>query len=280
MRKVMLAVAVTVAMGAGAWAMAQKNAGLEGQVPVAERFGELMDSGHAEATLEAKVAAQSRRESSALEVGDVDSFGRNLRWLGLVSSTPLVLRTSCDPLPGEPAELRCAEVNPAEFGSRLAQFDNVATMTLPGRSMNSLLCHWLTPTANVSFANYSGLDNRTGRMTLYPRLTLVNDVFNDPGLVDPVSGEPIAGKIEVAMSSIWTSALLDSGETLLQRNTSTRTCIGGFVTRRVLVEGYGLSERQADRFFANPTTLQLGVDVVSQHVANASVSLSVRWVGD
>lgn len=279
MRKVMLAAAVTAAMCAGAWAMAQKGA-VEGQVPVAERFGELMDSGHAEATLEAKVATQSRREQSALDVGDADSFGRNLRWLGLVSSAPLILRTSCEPLPGEPAELRCAELNPAELGSRFAQFDNVATMTLPARSMNSLLCHWLTPTATISFANQSGVDNRTGRMAIYPRLTLVNDVFNEPGLVDPVSGEPIAGKIEVAMSSIWTSALLDSGETVLQRNTSTRTCIGGFITKRVLMDGYGLSERQADTFFANPTTLQLGLDVVTQHVGNATVSMSVRWVGD
>lgn len=279
MRKVYMVAALAAAVGTGAWAMArQQVAGPE--MPVAERFSELMDVGTGEAALEAKVATQTRRESGTLDVGDADSFGRNVHWLGLVSSVPLALRTSCAPLPGDPANQRCAEVDPASLGGRMASFDNVATMTLPARSVNSLLCHWLTPTAAVNFANYSGMDDRNARMAIYPRLTLVNDAFNEPGLVDPVTGEPIVGKIDIALSSIWSSAPLDNGERTMQRNTSTRTCIGGFVTKRVLMEGYGLSERQAAAFFANPTTVQLGVDVLTQHVSSAGVTLSVRWVGD
>lgn len=279
MRKVYMVAALAAAVGAGAWAMAREQ-GAGPQMPVAERFSEMMDVGGAEATLEAKVATQTRRESGALNVGDADSFGRNVRWLGLMSSVPLALRPSCAPLPGDPVEQRCAEVDPASPGARMARFDNVASMTLPARSVNSLLCHWLTPTTGGSFANYSGMDDRTARMALYPRLTVVNDVFNEPGLVDPVTGEPIVGKIDIAMSSIWSTAALDSGETTMHRSSSTRTCIGGFITRQVLMQGYGLSERQAAAFFANPTTLQLGVDVVTQHVASAGVTLSVRWVGD
>lgn len=279
MRKVYMVAALAAAVGVGAWAMArEQNAAT--QIPAAERFSEMMDVAGPEAALEAKLATQTRREAGTLEVGDADSFGRNVRWLGLVSSVPLALRTSCAPLPGEPTDQRCAEVDPAAFGTRMARFDNVATMTLPGRSANSLICHWLTPTAAANFANYSGMDDRTGRMAIYPRLTVVNDVFNEPGLVDPVTGEPIVGKIDIALSSLWSSVPLDNGEFTFQRNSSTRTCIGGFITKRVLMEGYGLSERQATAFFANPTTLQLGVDVATQHVSNASVILSVRWLGD
>lgn len=279
MRKVMLGAAVAASVGAGAWAMARD--GGEGlQVPVAERFSELMDAGRAEVALEAKVTTQARREASSLNVGDADSFGRNVRWLGLMSSPSLVLRTSCAPLPDEPVDQRCAEVDPSSLGGRRAVFDDVATITLPARSMNSLLCHWLTPTAGVSFANHSGLDNRTGRLAIYPRLTVENPVFNEPGLVDPITGEPILGKIDIAMSSLWTTAPLDNGDTTLDRSSSTRTCIGGFITKRVLMEGYGLSERQATAFFSNPTTLRMGVDVITQHVSNASLVFSVRYVGD
>lgn len=279
MRKVYMVAALAAAVGTGAWAMAREH-GATPELPMAERFGELMDVGTGEAALEAKIATQTRRESSALDVGDPDSFGQKLRWLGVVSSAPLALRTSCEPLPGDPANQRCAEVDPTAPGPRMARFDNVAAMTLPARSMNSLLCHWLTPTAAGSFANFTGMENRTARMVIYPRLTVVNDVFNEPGLVDPVTGEPIVGKIDIAMSSLWSTALLDSGETMMFRNTATRTCVGGFINKQVLIDGYGLSERQAAAFFANPTTLQLGVDVMTQQVGNAGVTLSVRWVGD
>ena len=83
--------ALAAAVGAGAWAMAREQ-GAGPQMPVAERFSEMMDVGGAEATLEAKVATQTRRESGALNVGDADSFGRNVRWLGLMSSVPLALK--------------------------------------------------------------------------------------------------------------------------------------------------------------------------------------------
>lgn len=279
MRKVMLGVAVAAAVATGAWAMARGGAA-EDRIPVAEQFAEMMDTGRAGAALEAKLATQARREASSLNVGDPDSFGRNVRWLGAMSSPSVVLRTSCEPQPYDPPGQRCAQVDPASPSIQRATFDDLATITLPARSMNSLLCHWLTPTAAVQFANFTGMDNRTGRVIMYPKLTVENPVFNEPGLIDPVTGEPIVGKVDMAMTSLWTTAPLDDGDVALERNTSTRTCIGGFVTKRVLMEGYGLSEQQADRFFASPTTLSVGMDVLAGHVSNASLILSVRFVGD
>lgn len=279
MRKVYLVAALAAAMATGAWAMA-RNGAVEDRLPLAEQFAEMMDKGSAEAALEAKVATQARREKSTLEVGDADSFGRNLRWLGVMSSPSIVLRTSCEPQPFDPPGQKCAQVDPNSAALQRSTFNDLATITLPARSMNSLLCHWLTPTAAINFANFSGMDNRIGRVVMYPRLTVENPVFNEPGLVDPVTGEPIVGKVDITMTSLWTTAPLDYGDVALERNTSTRTCIGGFVTKRVLMEGYGLSERQADTFFASPTTLRLGMDVLAGHVSNAGLTLSVRFVGD
>lgn len=281
----MLAAAVgAVVVGTCAFAMARQGAGL-GELSVKEQVSRLVDAGmpagqveKAEARLETRLAAQSVREAS--DVGDPDSFGRNVRWLGYMSGELLSLRQSCALTPGEDPNRLCMEVSPYSMESRYAAFRDVARMTLPARSMNSMLCHWLSPTVVGTMANYSGYDNAQARIAAYPWLTIENEALNDPALIDPETGEPLNGKVEIYASGSVVSANLDVGEALNQRQTASRTCVGGYLSKRALKEVYGLSEAQADEFFRKPTTVRLNMEVFASMVATGNVAFAIRFVGD
>jgi hypothetical protein len=282
MRKWILVAAVSaVVAGAGAWAVAGhgKSVSTESR---REMLGRMLDTSPAdsrEAKLEARIRKQTVREST-LNVGDPDSFGRGVRWLGFVSSRGLVLRRDCTPLPWEDPNQLCMEVDSSQFGNHYAEFRDLGTVTLPARSMNSLLCHWLSPTMGATLQNMTGLEDQTASLTMYPSLTVENEVLNDPALVDPDTGLPLNGRLEVFASGSNISALLDYTEQVQQRLNSTRTCVGGYLTRRTLTDFYGLSSAQAAAFFRKPTTLRLNMAVMASRVESANISYSVRFVGD
>lgn len=284
MRKRMLAATVAaVLVGAGAWAMAGKGRGIEALM-AKEQLGLMLDT-RASSTADAaetrfgkRLAAQTAREK-ALDVGDPDSYGRDVRWLGVMSQGAIALG-ECTPVEGEPPDPFCIQTDPSSTSTQFAEFRDVARITLPARSMNSLLCHWLSPTMTATFANYSGVDDRVARMVVLPSLTIENAVFNDPGLVDPDTGLPLDGKVELFINSSRMATLLDDGERLPQQLNSSRTCIGGFVTRQTLPIFYGLSEEQTAEFFRTPTTVRLNLQVFADHVQNGFLTYGVRFVGD
>jgi len=275
--------ALMTVIGAAAWAMSSNGVG-EGN-PGKEQLGSMIDgrrpdaADKEEARFETRLASQTAREAT-LDVGDADSFGRQVRWLGFASGKPLVLRNDCTLQPGEDPDRLCMQVDPASPGTQFGEFRDVAHMTLPARSTNSVLCHWLTPTIGATLANYTGADNVVARLSMQPSITVENEVLNAPGLVDPETGLPLNGKLDVYASSGQVSALLDNGEQVPQRLTSSRTCIGGYLNKRSLIDFYGLSEAQAKAFFDKPTTVRLNMNVFARQVSFASVSYAVRFVGD
>src|SRR5688572_372297 len=74
-------------------------------------------------------------------VGDAASFGRNVKWLGLLSGYGrLSADCTADPADTSP----CQTLAPAPSGTGF-DFPAVDSITIPGRSANSLLCHTQTP---------------------------------------------------------------------------------------------------------------------------------------
>ena len=286
MRKLgMIAAVCVAAAGASAWAMSGNGFGF-GKTAGKEQLGLMLDAREkstaeiAEARFDRKLSAQAAREAAALDVGDADSFGRNVRWLGLLSYGGLTLREDCSPLEGDPPDMQCMQVDPTSTGSQFAQFTDVTRMTVPGRSTNSFLCHWLTPTISGAFYNGTGYDDRNPRLAVLPSLTIENDVLNAPGLVDPETGLPLNGKLEVFLSSNHVIAHLDANEQMPLRYTASRTCIGGYVSKQQLTGFYGLSEAQVAEFFRKPTTIRLNLQVIASQVQYGFVSYGARFVGD
>jgi hypothetical protein len=217
-------------------------------------------------------------ELTDAEVGDAASFGRAANWIGLLSGF-VELDTDCAPAnPGDPPRTNCIVVNPAPA---ITNFDrpDLATITLPGKSAKSLICHWQTPVANV-FWNNDTAANANARLTVRPYYVFENEVLNDPALVNPLTGLPFGGQFEQSLIAINDLQTLAPGFASSRLYTFTRTCIGGAISRNFLTQSLGLSEEQAKQFFRKPTTIRIGLRGSAQLAQFASINVGTRFLGD
>ena len=211
------------------------------------------------------------------EVGDVDSFGRNVKWLGLVSAF-INLNATCPVDPANPDEL-CQVLAPAPAFTAF-NFQDAARLTLPGKSSHSLLCYWFSPVLNVGYSNFSAT-RVLARFRYTPTLTVENPVLNDPALIDPTTGAPFGGKLLTSMTSSERYEVpLEPGVSFSERTRDSAVCMAGLISQRSLIENYGLTEAQAKEFFKKPTTIRMNVSGSAQHVSFASLVFGLRVVGD
>lgn len=214
---------------------------------------------------------------SVEDVGDIDSFARNVTWLGLAQGD-VTLAASC-PDPDASPDAACVTLNPAPA---VTTFDlkDIASIRLPAKATHSLLCHWFSPVLDLTYGN-PGATPVVARLQYSPSLTVENSVLDDPGLLDPNTGLPYGGKLLTGMTaSEWFEVPLSAGMTLNARQRDSALCIAGFISKRALVDSYGLTDRQAREFFKRKTVVRLNVRGSAQYVDRATFNLGLRIVGD
>ncbi len=211
------------------------------------------------------------------DVGDIDSFGRNVTWLG-VAQMNVDLLDSC-PKPDPAANAACVELLPAPAATAFDVHD-VARIKLPPKATHSILCHWFSPLLSISYRNPTA-GAVVARLNTLPTLTIENPVLDDPSLVDPTTGLPFAGRLTTSMSASESFQVpLSPGMALDTRERDTATCIAGFLTRRSLIGTWGLTDEQADKFFASETIVRMNLRGSAQYVERASLIFGLRIVGD
>jgi hypothetical protein len=210
------------------------------------------------------------------EVGDPDSFGRNVTYLGLAQTQAVLVTTDCTG--SDPTLERCIVANPAPAPTMFNESD-LATISLPGKATKSLLCFTLTPFVNVSWFN-SLATPANARFSANAVITIENAVLDDPTLLDPTTGLPYGGSITVGLSTFSDSHTLQPGENDTKSLFMSRSCIAGIVNKRGLVENYGLSETQAKEFFKKPITLRFGARGTVALADYANYFYGFRLYGD
>lgn len=223
-------------------------------------------------------SGSSRAAAPTVEdVGDVDSFGRDVIWLGLTSAF-INLSDTCPIDPDNPDEL-CQVLAPAPAATAF-NFQDAAHITLPGKATHSLLCYWFSPVLNVNYSNF-GATRVLARLRYTPTLTVENPVLDDPALIDPTTGAPFGGQLLTSMTSSESFQVpLEPGVSVTERTRDSAVCMAGLLSKRALVDSYGLTEAQAKEFFKQPTTIRLNVSGIAQHVGFASLTFGLRVVGD
>jgi len=210
---------------------------------------------------------------SVADVGDVDSFGRNVQWLGLAANS-IELELDCTGITGN------CQTLPAPGAPGAFDFDDIAHISLPAKSAHSLLCYWFSPVLTVSYNNPTPAPV-VARLNYSPTLTVENSVLNDPALIDPTTGLPFGGKLITGMTaSEHLEVPLPAGLQITERTRDSAVCIAGGVSRDALVENFGLSDAQAKEFFKRPTTIRLNVAGGTQFVDSAYLYFGLRIVGD
>jgi hypothetical protein len=209
---------------------------------------------------------------------DTDSFGRSVIYLGVAGTPPLVFKTNCTVSP-PPAPAVCITMNAQPAMTSFAQ-NKLATLTVPAKSTNSLLCFALTPSVNFQFHNQTGVAQPTARFVVRPTISIQNEVLNDPALINPMTGQPFNGRINLVLVTFAESRSLVANENELKQVFQSRDCIEGLLSKSALKDNYGLSAALADDFFEHATTLTLGALGDVQLVTNATYYFGIRLYGD
>jgi len=212
------------------------------------------------------------------DVGDAASFGRNVRWLGLTAAY-VQASTDCPAIVAEDPGALCQQITNLAVSTPFA-FNDIASIKLPANATNSLLCHWFSPRVAVTFFNPTA-SPVPGRYSYNPTLTVENPVLNDPAMIDATTGLPFNGKLSTSMSaSESVQVVVDPAIPISQNLRDSVVCQAGLLSKKALVETYGLTATQANSFFANPTTVRLNVSGSSRFVDYALYSFGLRIVGD
>src|SRR5690349_9283490 len=210
------------------------------------------------------------------DVGDADSFGRNVTYLGLAQTLSVAVVDDCST--SDPALERCIVANPAPAPT-LFNEANLAAINLPAKATKSLMCFALTPIVKVQWENNLATPS-TARFTGRALISIDNDVLDDPTLIDPDTGLPFGGVLSLSLSTYSDLHTLQPGEIDFKTFQLSRSCIAGIISKRVLVDTYGLSDAQATQFFKKPMTITFGASGTFGLTSFANYLYGIRLYGD
>jgi len=231
-----------------------------------------------------ELAAARKMDAAAASpttTGDDDAYGRNVKFLGLMSTGAITLASDCTPDPSFPPgpDDHCFVLNAAPMITHFAVND-AAHIVIPAKSSNSLFCHWQTPIAYYSMRNTTGGFQPNARFIVTPSYTIENEVLNDPSLIDPNTGLPFGGSLTISLAGIRHMRSLQAGESDSESMNTTRSCIAGLISKRALIDGYGLTAAQASNFFKKDTIITMNLQGSAALVDFASIYYGTRFVGD
>jgi hypothetical protein len=210
------------------------------------------------------------------DVGDPDSFGRNVTYLGLAQTTVVTLTDDCTG--SDPTIERCIVNQPAPLSTNFNESE-LATMNLPAKATKSLVCFAITPFIAVSWNNATGAP-QLARFTATAPITIDNAVLDDPTLIDPGTGLPFGGSLTLSLSTWHSFHSIQPGEFESQNSSQSRNCIAGIINKRSLVENFGLTEAQANQFFKKPMTFHFGARGAAQMSDFTQYFYGIRLYGD
>mgnify|MGYP001806008901 FL=1 len=218
-------------------------------------------------------SAQSLSQAAAPEA----QIGAPVRWLGVLRAATVRLQVACTVTM---ASERCININPIPGEISSFSLDELGALQLPAGATQSLLCEWVTPRLSYTMSNMSA-SAQSAMFRVAPSLVIESEALRDPHLVDPRTGRPYGGRMQVRLESPFQDRrILDPGELLTSQSTHGYSCTEGVLDRAALIARRGFSEEQADALFAAPMRLSLSLQGSVRYVDDASLSYGLRFLGD
>jgi len=217
--------------------------------------------------------AEAALSPTNADVGDGDSFGRSVNFLGYAQTNGVLVWWDCtDQIPGT-----CVVPDPDTSTGGITRIGDEAVIKLPARAARSLLCFTINPIGFVALHNTSG-SRQGASFSMFARWRIESEVLNDPALINQGTGLPFNGVIEGGAGLASEYETLEAGA---ERNISVyapRICNSGHLSRRGLIE-MGLSDAQAREVFRKPITLRFGGSL-NVSWGNALMNPGFRVYGD
>lgn len=185
------------------------------------------------------------------DVGDADSFGRSVKYLGAKSAPFVYLEPDCSLL--GTIQDRC--VNIAATGSTSISQSGLITFKIPAFSTRSLVCFSYNLYTSYEFANYTAV-KRQSQFSVRPTYTIESSVLNNPSIIDPFTSAPANGKLVGSLSSYNVYRSIGPGDYDFESQFFSRQCSGGLISKAFL-QSAGLTSSQIAAFFASPITITI-----------------------
>lgn len=225
----------------------------------------------------APISVAAETETVTIEdVGDVESFGRSVTYLGFAETAIVRLRQDCS---SELPEQRCVPLAPAPDVTSFDEAD-LARIKLPARATHSRICYTVNSFGGYEFLNTTGVPQPFAEFSARAIVTVESPVLDDPRLIDLRTGLPFGGRIVIPLPTVREVRSVAVDELAFKQLWLTRGCNAGLVSKRFLMENHGLSETLANRFFQKPVTLRFGAAGTAQIVSFANYLYGIRLYGD
>lgn len=221
-----------------------------------------------------------RRKDLVDSTGDPDSFGSNVRFMGLVNAGVLILDPTCDPTSvGELSpDDRCIVLNPSPAPTSFDVRD-LGRVTLPGNSAKNIVYFVANHTWSYQFLNQTGIHQNDARFQYTPYVTVESDALKDPRAVDPITNLPLNGKIDLNIGGGHSaSRSLDFDERIREQLNYTRAGFGGF-SKATFVSS-GIPADIVDKMFRQQMTIRLNLRGQVRHVSDALMFYNMRLMGN
>jgi hypothetical protein len=212
------------------------------------------------------------------DVGDVDSFGRNVIFLG-ASSGFITLSPSCTPAPSPTPSDQCVTLNPAPALTTYS-LPEICRIKLPKDSAHSVIYPVLTFFQNYQLQNTTGGPLANALFDYSATLTIASDVLLDPTIMDPITMAPANGKLTFVFSPdrYRDDRTMNVGDRYRNRLTFTRAGNAGISKANLI--GSGLTQKQADDLFKSSITVTMDVVGSAMLVTDAFITCNMRLMGD
>jgi hypothetical protein len=220
---------------------------------------------------------------TAADVGEPDSFGKNVKFLGTATSGVILIYHSCDPvvLAAEDVVLgpddRCMDVsNPAV--TTTATFNDVGRIKIPAKSADNVI-YFIANNFLYSFMNNSNTLVSSGRISYTPTVTIESEALLDPLAIDPTTGLPMNGSFTTGIGggkTIVKTMQPNAIETNIERYSTAAT--------RGFARGYfadlGLPTSVINKIYTKPMTIKLNIRVSTRYVEDGQAAFSMRFMGN
>lgn len=217
------------------------------------------------------------------DVGDVDSFGNNAKFMGDASGF-ITLSPACTPVPTPvpPAtadDTQCFNLSPAPATTTFSA-QNICRINLPKNSTNDIIYPALTFFTNYQLQNSTGVAQPQAIFLYSASLTVISTVLNDPSIIDPNTGLPANGQLVFVFSpnQFRVDRSLAVDERIRTRLDYSR--VGNAGINKATLVSEGIPQHVVNELFNKPMTIRMDVTGTAKFVTDASITCNMRLFGD
>jgi hypothetical protein len=221
------------------------------------------------------------RKDFVASVGDTDSFGANVKWAGVTQSGLVTLGSDCTPDPTNPPgpDDRCVLLGPCPSTAR-SNLRDIGRITLPGNTANSVIYPVFQFSSNYQLQNTTGLPVPSALFRYVAYLTVESNALKDPRAIDPTTGLPMNGSVDIFFSARKTvNRSLAINERDREDLGYTRATIYA-ISKITMQSDFNLPKDIVDKMFREPIAIRLNVFVAARCVSDATLFYAVRYFSD